>query len=622
MKCLNVFLLCILSQSLNSADIDIFRANPENIEAPNILLVLDNSANWNSNSNGVSKQQILHEGLYKFLDSLQQRFMDNPDFTGINLGILIYASGNSPKGGKPLQAFLKIESANSSAIDAIKSRLYCNKQAFKGSNGAARETACKAQLGTRWGSSGFDTALFYGSENFPNANNAPMALAFHEAYLWFAGKRYQAGKHAGGYDPAAFNGDLYKSPIDKSACANNSILFVSNGSPDNGENNLAQSKLSALGGVFSSDPLSTGFHRGQEASWLDEYARYLKAQNISVYGIDIVEARNSSGKPYHPLNDAQSYNTEFGLTDPQASSHALLYNASAGVGGGDYLVASNADSLGGALGAVIDVVIESNTVFAGVSLPVSASVKGTYENQVYMGMFRPSNKPRWAGNLKLYQIGLDSITGKPILIDADGAPAEDTASGFIKSNARSFWTASSNYWENIPNLSVARGSVKTSPNDNPDGKEVERGGVAQGLRQYVGTGRKVYTCTGSCSSLENFTTSNPNLKFAAFDAADKAEKDRIINWAKGIDIDNADNDQPADTTDMRPYIHGDVIHSQPLVINYGGTTGSYIFYGSNDGMFHGVKGGLLEKTKNSGSKDGQEVWAFTAPEQFKKLKFL
>ena len=119
-----------------------------------------------------------------------------------------------------------------------------------------------------------------------------------------------------------------------------------------------------------------------------------------------------------------------------------------------------------------------------------------------MGIFRPSQQPRWAGNLKLYQIGLDSITGKPILVDAEGDAAEDTGTGFIETLARSFWTASSTYWTNIPTLSVNRGSETTSVSDNPDGKEVERGGVAQGLREYVGTGRTVYTCTGTCSSLE------------------------------------------------------------------------------------------------------------------------
>jgi type IV pilus assembly protein PilY1 len=631
LRALALLSIVFLSSGINSADIDIFRTNSVDSVAPNVLFVLDNSANWNSNSSGVTKQQIIHEALFKFLDGMNQRFVENPNFVGINIGILVYSSGNSPKGGKPIQAFLEIKSANSTVIDKIKARLYCNDDAFKGNGAAARKDACNAQLTSEWGSIGFDETLFYGSENLPKTNNAPMALAFNEAYLWFAGKPFQAGQQDDDFDPEAFSGNSYISPIDELACANNYILFISNGGPDSGENNVAESKLNALGGVFANDPIPIKTHSGEEANWLDEYARFLNTtdvndsaegkQNVSVYAIDVFEALNAAGKQYDPLVDAGNYK-DFGLTKPDASKHALMYNASEGVGGGDYLVASDADALAAALSDVIDDILEKNSVFAAVSLPVSVNTRGANENQVYMGIFRPSAKPRWAGNLKLYQIGLDSITGKPLLVDADGIKAEDTGTGFIESEARSFWTADSTYWENIPTLSVKRGNVTESASDNPDGKEVERGGVAQGLREYVGTGRTVYTCTGSCATLENFTTTNSNLTFAEFDAADSAEMNNIINWAKGIDLENADGDNPLDITNIRPNVHGDVIHSQPAVINYGGNIGPYVFYGSNDGMFHAVKGGVIEKTENSNSNDGEEAWAFTAPEQFKQLKVL
>ena len=626
--------LLFLSLGASSADIDIFRTSSENSEAPNVLFVLDNSANWNSNSSGETKQQIMHEALFKFLDAMNDRFSTDSSFTGINMGILVYSSGNSPKGGKAIQTFLPIKAANSTEINTLKARLYCKDSAFKGSGAAARKAACNAQLTSTWAAA--DTSLFYGSENLPKTNNAPMALAFNEAYLWFAGKTFQSGQQDGsqpgnldGFDPDAFSGSNYISPILASACANNYILFVSNGGPDSGENNVAESKLNALGGVFGSDPLSTGFHAGEEANWLDEYARFLNTndvndnvegkQNVSVYAIDVFDASNSAGKLYDPLLDAEDYK-DFGLTKPEASKHALMYSASQGVGGGDYLIASDADKLAAALSNVIDDILEKNSVFAAVSLPVSVNTRGANENQIYMGIFRPSSKPRWAGNLKLYQIGLDSITGKPILVDADGVKAEDTSTGFIETEARSFWTATSSYWENIPTLSVPRGEVESSVSDNPDGKEVERGGVAQGLRQYVGTERTVYTCTASCTTLGDFSTSNSNLNFADFDAANNLEKNNIINWAKGLDLENADGD--GDTDDIRPNVHGDVIHSQPSVINYGGSIGPYVFYGSNDGMFHAVKGGVIEKTAVSGSKDGEEAWAFTAPEHFKQLKVL
>jgi type IV pilus assembly protein PilY1 len=144
-------LILVLSLWSSAADIDIFRTNSTNVAAPNVLFVLDNSANWNSNSSGVTKQQIMHEALFKFLDSLRQRFVNDADFHGINLGILVYSSGNSPKGGKAIQAFLQIESAGDTDINAIKARLYCNEDGFRGSGAAAKEAACIDQLSMEWG---------------------------------------------------------------------------------------------------------------------------------------------------------------------------------------------------------------------------------------------------------------------------------------------------------------------------------------------------------------------------------------------------------------------------------------------------------------------------------------
>ncbi len=42
------------------------------------------------------------------------------------------------------------------------------------------------------------------------------------------------------------------------------------------------------------------------------------------------------------------------------------------------------------------------------SLPLSATNRARVDNQVYIGMFRPSlgKKPRWFGNLKRYQLAL------------------------------------------------------------------------------------------------------------------------------------------------------------------------------------------------------------------------
>ena len=96
-----------------------------------------------------------------------------------------------------------------------------------------------------------------------------------------------------------------------------------------------------------------------------------------------------------------------------ASSDGLYPNFMAAVanqGGGTFHSASDADALLKSLLEVFNEIQAVNSVFASASLPVSVNARGTYLNQVYMGMFRPDGdaKPRWRGNLKQYQFGLDA----------------------------------------------------------------------------------------------------------------------------------------------------------------------------------------------------------------------
>ena len=220
----------------------------------------------------------------------------------------------------------------------------------------------------------------------------------------------------------------------------------------------------------------------------------------------------------------------------------------------------------------------TDTMLASGQVPISLSPSASHKNQIYFGLFRPATNGRWQGNLKLYRLGRDKINGKPILLDGDAAPALEENAPVFSSRARSFWT---------------------SGKDSPDGSVVSLGGVAQGLRDYVGSNRVNLTCTGRCNHMEPMLASNPNIQPAYFGAADTEQMAEIIAWSqKG---------------------HGDVIHSQPALIDYGQTLGLYAFYGSNDGMFHGVKVGPLEKSELISAKDGEEQWAFTAPEHFAKL---
>ncbi len=104
---------------------------------------------------------------------------------------------------------------------------------------------------------------------------------------------------------------------------------------------------------------------------------------------------------------------------------------------------------------------------------------------------------------------------------------------------------------------------------------------------------------------------------AALGVSGAPPRTQLINWVRGTD--NA-GDEPGPTTTpvttVRPSVHGDVLHSRPAVVNYGGSTGVVVFYGANDGMLHAING------NPTGTGAGDELWSFVPEEMFGKLNRL
>lgn len=310
-------------------------------------------------------------------------------------------------------------------------------------------------------------------------------------------------------------------------------------------------------------------------------------------------------------SNVATYTIDVYNKQPNATQTALLMNM-AKVGGGKYFAAKNKDAIVDALNKIMVEIQAINSTFASTSLPVNATNRTQNENQVFIGMFRPdrSAKPRWFGNLKRYQ--LVNNGGNIELGDKNGDVAVNTNTGFLAECATSFWTTdSSDYWRNVtdgigtsPALLDPETTQGKCPNslmysDAPDGPLVEKGAVAQVLRKRT-TDRNVYTVTGttqSGDSLSSFNTTTSGLT------------DSLVNFISGKDVNNEKSD--GDATTPRPSIHGDVIHSRPLPINYGSNGGIVVYYGANDGTFRAVS-----------SETGEEKWAFIAPEFFPRLSRL
>lgn len=591
--------LCALPAA-RAEDIDIFAAPTSNRDRPNVLIVLDNSANWTSdlpvpncyykdngtltsngpkggNGKGVEqgkKVAIEKCALYNVVDALpvDTSISDTQANARFNLGFLLL--NESPfNGAYPRQAFIAATTQNKTILKSLIASLSID--ADKGSN-------------------------------------ADFARALYEAFLYYKSATPYNGRKAamsdigGKVDVNAFDGQARYKTGASSSCARNHVILIANGSPQSTESDILD-RLKELGANTTAIQYANAAKpvtKSDASNWADEMARHMASADVSTDG-----GQQSVTVHTVAVTGAASDN-----------NYPNFIEGIATAGGGQYRSASNVDALVAALMDILNEIQAVNTVFAAASLPVSVNARGTYLNQVYMGMFRPdaAAKPRWRGNLKQYRFSLD-VTGNLQLVDAAGQSAINSSTGFITPSAVSYWTTSSNFWQN-----QLLGTPPTA-SDHPDGEVVEKGGVAQQIRSQFAssqTERKLVTCLGCASGTllgsnatlfhgGNSAITATALGLSGTNAA--SDRQSLIDWVRGTD-NAGDESGPGASVTIRPSVHGDVIHSRPAIVNHGGSAGVVAYYGSNDGTLRAING--------STTGGGQELWAFIPEEMFGKLKRL
>ncbi|MFM9438017.1 type IV pilus assembly protein PilY1 [Janthinobacterium sp. CG_23.3] len=571
--------LLALPLATSATDLDLYTNLGSTVAAdlPNVLFIIDNTANWNNAF--TNEMAALANTLH------------NLPVNKFNIGIMLATEsggGNGGQAGGYVRAAIRtMNGANKLKYEALVNSF--DKLADKGNSGASGVSMAEAY------------AYFSGGAAYSGNQKTKTD------YLGNVGGTSQSTAiyALGGNALSSFGAANYLSPVASGSCAKNYIIYISNGpnQESSSKDTIANGLLSSAAGggtagtnAVAQIPISPS---GSQSNPSDEWARFMKKSTFQIvtYSIDVDPGASGQGPGWTALLKSMS-----GLSN---------YTAVSSVGGS----AAIASSINDALSKIQSV----NSVFAAVSLPASANVQGAYLNQLYVGMFRPDpdSKPRWMGNLKQYQLGAAST-----LVDADSAPAINTQTGFISECARSYWTPSKSspdaYWVNDPKGKCIPppGSAADlyAQSNSPDGNIVEKGAAGYVLRAQSAASRVVKTCSATnCNALLDFNSTN--VSTAALGAADSAERDTLIQWARG---QNVDGDLSKTTTEMRPSAHSDVIHSNPLALSYGSNV--VVFYGSNDGMLHAING---NQTAANGSADaGAELWAFMPPEFIGNVKRL
>jgi type IV pilus assembly protein PilY1 len=348
-------IVVLAASSTLAEDIDIYSMNTTvTADAPNVLIYVDNTANWSQSFSSGTKFSSEKIALATVIKALKTQF---------NLGIeMATESGGANSNTDGGYIRFAVQPMSDSSGNPTWQR-YC---LLKMVGDLTVTTAqCPANSAT----------TYYTNLDILNdkSNGGKAGKAMSEAYDYFAGLMAYAGSNKVKADPAAFVGGVtngsqpYKSPVAGNG-QKNYIIVLSNGpfQDNSSDTSTAMSQLGTAGGdttIINPPDTSSNNNAG------DEWTRFLNK-------VSTVQAR--------------TYTLEVGPSDePVRAYNTSLLQSMGRQGKGGYYSAIDAQTLLDALTRIFNDIQAVNSVFASASLPLSADNSGAYADQVYVGVFRP-----------------------------------------------------------------------------------------------------------------------------------------------------------------------------------------------------------------------------------------
>ncbi|MBE9543250.1 MAG: hypothetical protein IMF02_02060, partial [Proteobacteria bacterium] len=321
------------------------------------------------------------------------------------------------------------------------------------------------------------------------------------------------------------------------------------------------------------------------STMLDDVAHYMYThdmvgyevgfQNVITYTVGFMGDLESN---LFLINASNNGNGNLNLYDPNHPEYSKYH-----------FTAESPDELSSVLLAAVNSILSQNMTYTSPVVPVTKTMSG---NKIYLAFFKPLEGNFWEGNIVKLGINEDlEVVGKDNL-------AATWPNGAMRDDAKYYWSTKD--WADI-----------SAPN-----------GIANDLR-------KIYTYLGGNRDLlldetNDFTTANTDHLTAAVLGNPTHATAEIIQYIRGADV--FDEDADGYVTDNREVITGDVLHSQPLVVQYVDSNHkatSMVFFGSNDGMLHAVLDSIdpdIEDPNDVISHYGTEAWAFISPDHLPRLK--
>jgi len=240
-------------------------------------------------------------------------------------------------------------------------------------------------------------------------------------------------------------------------------------------------------------------------------------------------------------------------------------------GGGTAFLANNSAELEDALQQAISQIAAATFTFASPVIPTTST---TGSDKVYTAAFQTdAARPFWRGYLKAYQRNSSGM----VPVDANGVPL-----------------VSSLVWEAGSLLAARTSSTRT-----------------------------IYTAVSG--TRQAFTKANAAITQGLLGAATSTERDKIIDFTRGVD--SYDEDLDANVTEEKAWKLGDIFHANPVLVpppflpSTDATFAAFavanasrptiVLAGANDGMLHAFR-----------ESDGYELWSFICPDFMDTLKNL
>jgi type IV pilus assembly protein PilY1 len=388
----------------------------------------------------------------------------------------------------------------------------------------------------------------------------PLSETLYEAAQYYAGRKVVFGDpNSIAASRAAGDPSVYASPINDT-CQQNYVVFLTDGEPT-----LDVAANAAIPAMTDHGSESFGSLVGATCD-VENNANGMCLDDLAHF----MNEGDSSTLP--GSQSVKTYTIGFTVDLPVLAQTAQR-------GGGSYYTADDTAELSNALTNILIDILDTNQTFSSPSVAVNAFNRTQNLSDLFISVFSPTGQEHWHGNLKKYRLRPSDAT----IVDANGAPAVDPATGFFTDGSQSYWSA--------PVV---------------DGGTVTDGGAANVLP--VPAARTIFTYLGANSTLSHasnlFAAANLGLTDAHLDISGimgEPTRDEVIRYVRGEDFNDWNTTNGASPN--RNQI-GDPLHSQPVSAIYGpGQRDGLLFLATNDGMLHALD---LET--------GVEQWAFIPPE--------